>query len=386
MATMADKADYYETLGVARNATAQEIAAAYRKQAIKYHPDSNPGDEGATRRFKLAAEAYEVLSDAGKRARYDQYGHAGVDGGATRFHDVEDILDAFGDMFGGGIFGDFFGGGRRGRRVHRGQDIRSQVTLDLEEAARGVRKTVEFQRSKPCATCSGSGAAPGSVRESCPRCGGRGQVVQAAGILRVQTTCPNCGGAGSVVAHPCRECRGSGYEAGRVRLEINIPAGIDDGMRIRLSGEGEPSPDGGPPGDCYCFVSVREHRLFQRDGNHLILQLPISYSQAALGAAIDVPTLAGPDQLTIPPGTQSGEVFRLARRGMPDPHGGSRGDLLVQTFIEVPKKLDARQQELLRQLAELEHVEMPPQRSGFLEKIRDYFAHWGDESDEDPSS
>lgn len=384
---MADKADYYEILGVARSATPQQIAAAYRKLAIKYHPDSNPGDEDATRKFKQAAEAYEVLSDTEKRQRYDRYGHAGLAGGGTQFHDAEDIFDAFGDLFGGGIFGDFFGGGgRRGRRAHRGQDVRCQVTLDLEEAARGVRKTVEFQRSKQCGQCGGSGAARGSVRESCPRCGGRGQVVQAAGILRVQTTCPSCRGAGSVVAHPCDRCRGSGYEAAKVRLDINIPAGIDDGMRIRLTGEGEPSPDGGPPGDCYCFVAVREHRLFQRDGTHLILQLPMTYSQATLGATIEVPTLHGPDRLTIPPGTQSGEVFRLPRRGMPDPHGGPGGDLLVQTYIEVPKKLNARQQELLRQLAELERVEVTPQRRSFLDKIREYFAGAEAATEEDPSS
>lgn len=383
MATMADKADYYEVLGVSRTASAKEIAAAYRKKAIKYHPDSNPGDENATQKFKDAAEAYEVLSDSDKRARYDRYGHAGVEGAATHFHDVEDILDAFGDMFGGSIFGDFFGGGRRSRRAHRGQDIRCQVTLDLEEAARGVTKTIEFERSRACSSCGGSGAAPGSARETCRRCGGHGQVVQAAGILRVQTTCPTCRGAGSVVAHPCAACRGSGFVAGRIKREIHIPAGVDNGVRLRLNGEGDPSPDGGPPGDCYCVVQVREHTLFHRDGNHLILQLPIAFSQAALGATIQVPTLDGPDSLSIPAGTQSGEVFRLRRRGMPDPHGGGRGDLLVQTFIEVPKELSPAQEALLRQLAELERVEVTPHRRGFLDKLRDYFLPTSDEMRED---
>ncbi len=379
MTMMADKADYYEVLGVSRTATAKEIATAYRQKAIKYHPDSNPGDENATRMFKQAAEAYEVLSDADKRARYDRYGHAGLAGNTTQFHDVEDIFDMF-----GGIFGDLFGGSRHARRTHRGSDIRCDVTLDLEEAARDVRKTVEFQRSRTCEQCSGSGAAPGSTRETCRRCGGHGQVVQAAGILRVQTTCPTCRGAGTVVARPCQRCRGSGFVAGTVRREIHIPAGVDNGIRLRLAGEGEPSPDGGPPGDCYCFIHVREHALFHRDGSHLILKLPIAYSQAALGATIEVPTLGGRDTLTIPAGTQSGEVFRLRRRGMPDPNGGPRGDLLVQTIIEVPKKLHPEQETLLRRLAELEHAEVTPQRRSFLDKLRDYFASTEGDAEKDP--
>ncbi len=383
---MSDKTCYYDILGVPRSASTQEIASAYRKLAIRYHPDSHPGDEDATEKFKQAAEAYEVLSDATKRARYDQYGHMGVDGSATQFHSVDDILDAFGDMFGGSVFGDFFGGGsRRGRRVHRGHDIRCQLTLNLEEAARGATKRVEFQRSKPCGRCDGTGAMPGSTRETCRRCGGHGQVVQAAGILRVQTTCPSCRGSGTVISHPCNQCRGTGYEAGQVAIDVAIPAGIDDGMRVRLPGEGEPSPDGGPPGDCYCFVSVREHPLFHRDGTHLVLQLPITYTQAALGATIEVPTLSGPDNLTIPEGTQSGEVFRLRKRGMPNPHGGVKGDLLVQTYIEVPKKLNERQEVLLRQLAELEHADVTPQRKSFLDKLRNYFAPSGEEGNEDQS-
>ncbi len=380
---MPEKACYYEVLGVSRDASTGDIASAYRKLAIKYHPDSHPGDEDATQKFKVAAEAYEVLSDEQKRARYDQYGHAGVDANAAQFHSADDILDAFGDMFGGGVFGDFFGGGRRGPRVHRGRDIRCQVTLDLEEAARGCTKTVTFQRSRPCRQCDASGAMPGSSRETCRRCGGHGQVVQAAGILRVQTTCPTCHGTGAVISRPCTACKGSGYEAGTVSIDVAIPAGVDDGMRVRLTGEGEPSPDGGTPGDCYCFVSVREHELFHRDGSHLILQLPIAYTQAALGATIQVPTLEGPDNLIIPPGTQSGEVFRMRRRGMPDPHGGPHGDLMVQTYIEVPKKLNAKQQELLRQLAEQEHLDVTPYRRTFLDKLRDYFAPIEDENVED---
>jgi molecular chaperone DnaJ len=370
MATMA-KRDYYEVLGVKRQASQQQIAAAYRKLAVKYHPDSNPGDAEAVEKFKEAAEAYEILSEPDKRSRYDQFGHAATDQFAHQFHDVEDIMEAFGD-----IFSEMFGGGRRsgGRRVRRGADIRVDVTLDLEEAARGVTKSVEFLRNKACGTCKGSGSKPGSQRAVCRRCNGHGQVVQSAGILRVQTTCPSCHGAGSIITDPCGDCRGRGHVQERARLDVTIPGGVDSGMRVRLAGYGEPSQDGGPPGDCYCFVSVRKHKLFEREGPHLILRMPISYSQAALGATLEVPTLEGRYELTVPAGTQSGEVFRVRGRGMPDPRGGSAGDLHVQTFIEVPKKLGPRQEELLRELAELERSEVSPHRKSFLERLREYFS------------
>ncbi|MBP86996.1 MAG: molecular chaperone DnaJ [Planctomycetaceae bacterium] len=372
---MADKRDYYEVLGVSRSASDKEIANAYRKLALKNHPDANPDNEEATERFKEAAEAYEVLNDPEKRSRYDQYGHAAVDGGGAQFHDVEDIFEAFGDMFSGGLFGDLFGGGRRrGRRQRRGADIRCDVTLDLEEAARGVTKTVGFARSKRCASCDASGVRPGSSKEQCSRCGGRGQVVQSAGILRVQTACPACQGAGAIITDPCSDCRGRGFVPSRVKLDVKIPAGIDDGMRYPLQGQGEPSPDGGPSGDCYLFIAVRPHRLFEREGRHLILRLPISYTQAALGAIIEVPTLNGRYDLTVPTGTQPGEVFRIRGEGVPDPRGGVHGDLLVQTFIEIPKKLSNEQEKLLRELAELEDAHVTPHRKSFIEKLRDYFA------------
>ncbi|MCY2993779.1 MAG: molecular chaperone DnaJ [Planctomycetota bacterium] len=368
---MAAKRDYYEVLGVSRNAAEKDIATAYRKLAIKYHPDTNREDPGATENFKEAAEAYEVLSDAEKRTIYDQYGHAGLErGGASpQFHDVSDIFEAFGDLFG---LGDMLGGRRRSQH-RRGSDVRCDVALTLEEAAKGVTKTIEFTRSKRCVTCHGSGSRPGSSPQPCRRCGGRGQTVQSAGILRVQTTCQACRGTGFLITDPCATCRGSGYVHDRVQLQVPMPAGIDDGMRVRLSGQGEPSPDGGPAGDCYCFVAVRPHRLFQRDGSHLILKLPISYTQAALGAAIEVPTLIGRDQLQIPRGTQSGKVFRLAGRGLANPHGGPVGDLLVQTYIEVPEKLTPRQEELLRELAEVEQANVTPHRKSFLEKLTSYF-------------
>jgi molecular chaperone DnaJ len=376
MATMAGKRDYYEVLGVQRSATEKEISLSYRKLAMKYHPDANPGDDSATEKFKEAAEAYEVLSDSEKRARYDQFGHQGVEG-AAQFTDVEDIFEAFGDMFSGGLFGDLFGR-KRGRRQRRGADLRCDVTLTLEEAARGITKSVEFTRSKRCQKCDGSGAKPGSSPESCRRCGGRGQVVQSAGFVRVQTTCPSCHGVGQLITNPCDECRGNGYVSTSVKMDVAIPAGVDDGMRVRLPGEGEPSPDGGPAGDCYCFITVRPHSIFKRDGKNLVLQVPISYSQAALGARLELPTLDGPEQLEIPQGTQHGEIFRLRQRGLADPRGGSVGDLLVQVYLEVPKRISTKQETLLRELAELERSEVMPHRKTFLEKLRDYFATGGD--------
>ncbi len=324
-------------------------------------------------RFKEAAEAFEVLNDPDKRARYDRFGHAGLEGaGVHQFSDVSEIFEAFGDILGGGIFGDIFG--RSGRRqVRKGADVGCEVRLDLLEAARGVTKTVEFERHEKCAECGGSGAKKGSQPQSCRYCGGRGQVVQATGFFRVQTTCPACHGAGSVVKDPCGKCRGEGFVAKSVRRDVMIPAGIDNEMRVRLAGEGEPSPNGGPPGDCYCLVSVEEHPLFQRDGQHLILRLPIAYSQAALGATVEVPTLDGRQPLSIAAGTQPGEVFRLRGQGMPDPRRRGRGDLLVEVLVEVPKTLSAKQEQLLRDLAAEEHAHVTPHRKKFFEKLKKYF-------------
>jgi molecular chaperone DnaJ len=377
MATMAAKRDYYEVLGVAKNASAKEIADSYRKLAIKYHPDKNPGDADAVAKFKEAAEAFEVLHDADKRSRYDRFGHAGVEGspGFHQFTDVNDIMEAFGDIFGGGLFGDFFGGGnRRGRRqVHKGGDVVCAVRLDLLEAARGVSKTVEFERHEKCTECDGSGAKPGTKPQTCSYCGGRGQVVQSSGFIRVQTTCPGCRGAGTVVKDPCPKCRGQAYVLRRVKRDVLIPPGIDDEMRIRLAGEGDPSPDGGPNGDCYCTVQVAQHPLFQRHGQDLVVHVPIAYSQAALGATIEVPTLEGREPLEVPAGTQPGEVFKLRGRGMPDPRRRGRGDLVVQVNIEVPKHLTTRQETLLRDLAAEERSHVSPHRLKFFEKLKQYF-------------
>ncbi len=376
MATMSAKRDYYDVLGVGRSASEEEIAEAYRKRALEYHPDRNPGDEEAVAKFKEAAEAFEVLSNSDKRARYDRYGHAGLEGpggGAPHFRDISDIFEAFGDIFGGGLFDDFFGGRRAGRRVRKGSDIRCELVLDLAEAARGITKTVRFNRHEKCATCGGSGARPGTQPEPCQYCGGRGRVIQSTGLFSLQSTCPSCGGAGAVVRDPCSDCRGQGYVVGRVTRDVKVPAGVDTHTRLRLQGEGEPSPNGGPPGDCYCFVTVKEHPLFKRDGPHLLCQVPIAYAQAALGAQIDVPTLDGRQELDIPRGTQSGDVFKLAGQGMPVPRRRGRGDLLVQVFIEVPKRLTAEHERILRELAEMENAHVSPQRKSFFSKVKEYF-------------
>ena len=371
MATMAEKRDYYEVLGVARTATSKELADAYRRLAIKYHPDKNPGNEDVIAHFKEAAEAFEVLNDPEKRARYDRYGHAGVDGGA-HFHDINDIFSAFGDIFGGGVFGDFFGGGRGGRRVRKGADVGTQVTLDLLEAARGVTRSVQFERHERCQDCQGSGARPGTKPQTCNYCGGRGQVVQSSGVFRVQTTCPVCHGEGTVIKDPCPKCSGHGVVGRRIKRDVVIPAGVDHQMRVRLAGEGEPSPNGGPPGDAYVLIEIREHPLFQREGHHLICRVPITYAQAALGASLEVPTLEGPDTVDIPAGTQPGDVFKLRGRGMPDPRGRGKGDLLVQVNLDVPKKLSPREEELLRELAKEENANVSPHRKTFLERLKDY--------------
>jgi len=372
MATMAEKRDYYEVLGVDRNAGEAQLSEAYRKLALKYHPDRNPGDDEAVGQFKEAAEAFEVLSHPEKRARYDRYGHAGLEGsGAPHFHDVSDIFNAFGDIFGEGFFSDFFGGGGRGARVHRGADIQCEVKLDLAEAAHGTAKIIRFMRHVACETCGGSGAKRGSKPEVCRYCGGKGRVVQSSGIFAMQTTCPSCHGSGRVVRDACGTCRGQGFVPKKVTRKVEIPAGVDDRTQLRLSGEGEPSPNGGPSGDCYCIIHVAEHPLFQRRGQHLICQVPINYPQAALGATIDVPTLDGREKLTIPAGTQNGDLLTLKGRGMPDPRYHGRGDLVVQVYVEVPQTLTPEHEAVLRQLAEIENAHVTPTRKSFFEKLKE---------------
>lgn len=372
---MATKRDYYEVLGVSRDAGGDEIKKAYKKLALKYHPDRNQGDEEAVTKFKEAAEAYEVLGNDEKRARYNRFGHQGVQGAAGRgggFNDINDIFDVFGDLFDG--FG--MGGGRRrggGRRPTQGDSLKTRLEIDLLEAAKGCEKTVEIRRKETCNTCDGSGAKPGSSADSCDYCGGHGQVVQSQGFFRVQTTCPACKGEGKIIRDKCSDCSGAGKVAESVKLDVRVPAGVDTGMTLRLSDEGEAGSLGGPRGDLYVEISVREHPLFHRDGPDLICEVPISYTQAVLGAEIEIPCLEGKTQHYIYPGTQPGEVIRIRGGGMPDPRGGRAGDLQLHVILEVPKKIDAAQEALLRDLAELEHAAVSPHRSSFFDKLKEWF-------------
>lgn len=375
---MASKRDYYEVLDVPRDASPDQIKKAYRKMALANHPDRNPGDQEATLRFKEAAEAFEVLSDPGKRDRYDHFGHAGLGGnGGGGFSDIQDIFDAFGDLFGGGIFG---GGTRQRTRARRGHSLRTAVTIELLEAASGCTRQLEIPRRELCGTCDGSGAAPGSTPQTCDYCGGNGRIVQSQGFFRVQTTCPACRGEGTVIREKCTACSGSGREQKTVHLEVKIPAGVDTGMQLCLRGEGEPGARGGPRGDLYVDIQVAEHPLFRREGPDLTCEVPITFSQAVLGTDLEIPILKGRHSLNVPPGTQNGHIFRLRGYGMPDPHGGPKGDLFVQVHVEVPRKLTERQEELIRELAELEQTHVSPHRKSFFEKLKEYFT--GHEAEE----
>ena len=371
---MVDQRDYYEVLGVERRATSAQITDAYRKLAVKHHPDKNPGNDEAAARFKEAARAFEVLSDADLRARYDRYGHAGLQGGRQHdFNEMSDIFEAFGDLFGGGIFGDAFGGRGRGSRSRKGRDVFCQVSLSLVEAARGATKTVEFARHEMCGTCDGSGAKKGTKPQACDYCGGKGQVIQSAGVFRLQTTCPACRGAGSVIREKCTDCGGAGLKEEHVERRVTIPAGVDSDVRVRLAGEGEPGGSGGPPGDCYCVIEIEAHPFLARDGRELHCEVPVSFTQAALGATVDVPTLDGAKPLQIARGTQSGDVIRVRGFGMPEVRGRGVGDLHVHVQVEIPKTLSPRAEELLRELAKEEHAAVSPKRSSFFSRLAEYF-------------
>ncbi|MDA0832677.1 MAG: molecular chaperone DnaJ [Planctomycetota bacterium] len=381
---MTSTRDYYEILGVSKSASAEEIKKAYKKMALSNHPDRNPDDPEAIGRFKEAAEAFEVLGDENKRSRYDRFGHAGVSGGNGRgagFHDVGDIFEAFGDLFEGFGFG--FSGNRstRGGRASRGASLQTSLTIKLEEAAAGCTREIELQRHETCTTCEGSGAKAGTTPQKCDYCGGHGQVVQSRGFFRVQTTCPACRGEGAIVREKCEGCSGAGKIAKTVRLEVNVPAGVDNGMQLCLRGEGEAGSQGGPRGDLYVDLNIPEHPFFKRDGVNLLCQIPVTYTQAALGTEIEIPLIKGRHQLIIPKGTQPGEVIRIRGAGMSDPRGHRKGDLLVTIQLEVPKKLNAKHEKALRELAELEHANVSAHRKSFFEKIKDYFVDDPDESD-----
>ncbi len=372
------KRDYYEVLGVTRSSEDEDIKRAYRKLAMKYHPDRNSGQgqSEAELLFKECAEAYEVLSDPEKRRRYDQYGHAGVAGGQHDFShmNVADIFSMFGlDDFFGGAFGGR--GGAGSRQQARGYDLETRVELSLAEVAAGTEKTIEFEKHAVCENCSGSGAKPGTRPAVCPACGGQGRVAQQGfgGMFRMVTTCPNCSGRGQVVREHCVSCGGSGRQLARRVVKVKIPAGIHESQAIRVTGEGEAGEQGSPSGDLICEVAIKPHSIFTRHNNDLVCQVPISFTQAALGAKIDVPTLTQTEALEIPAGSQHGEVFKLKGKGLPDLRSRKTGDELVQILLEVPRKLSDKQRQLLRDFAATEDGAHMPQRKGFLDKLKDVF-------------
>jgi molecular chaperone DnaJ len=374
------KRDYYEVLGVDKTAGADDVKRAYRRLAIKYHPDKNPGDKDAEAKFKECAEAYEVLSDTDKRARYDQYGHAGLQGSGVHDFSRMNVEDIFGALNLEDIFGDLFGGGGRSRRTaargpHRGYDLETVVELTLNDVAVGVEKSIEFTRQDNCEDCGGSGSAKGSSPSKCPACGGSGQVAQAGlgGFFQMVSTCPQCRGSGKVITNPCKTCRGSGKVPKKRLVTIKIPAGVHEGQSVRVAGEGEPGFNGGPRGDLYCYVRLKEHPFLQRDGVNLIAVVPISFTQAALGGIVEVPSLTGRRELKISPGTQTGDVFRIKGQGLPDIRTKRSGDELVQVIVEIPKKLNSQQEELLRKFAETEDNTVMPKSKGFFEKLKQYF-------------
>jgi molecular chaperone DnaJ len=377
------KRDYYEVLGVERESSGDEIKRAYRRGALKYHPDNYKGDKSeAEVKFKELAEAYEVLCDPVKRQRYDRFGHEGLRGAGL--HDfssmgVNDISSMFQDIF-EGLFGGGFGSSRgRGREVDRGMDLETEVDLTLEQVATGVEQTLEFERMDLCDTCSGSGARAGSQPQRCETCGGYGQVQQQMpGFLGVSvriTTCPRCRGKGNTVTDPCADCDGSGRARKKRVLMVRVPPGVRDGQIVRVAGEGEPSPSGTSRGDLHVYVRIRPHPLLGRRGNDLVCQVPVSFTQAALGGRIEVPTLAGAEETALPAGTQNGDILTLKKRGLPDPRTGRPGDEFVQVLIEIPRKLTRKQRELLKEYAETETNRPMPQRKGFLERLKEYFGN-----------
>jgi molecular chaperone DnaJ len=373
---MAEKRDYYEVLGVSRDAGADEIKKAYRKLAVKFHPDKNPGDHTAEEKFKELGEAYEALSDPEKRASYDRFGHAAFSGGGGRpgggFHDPMDI---FSQIFGGG-FEEFFGGGgahRRSSGKQRGSDLRYDLEISLEEAARGVEKELEIERYVPCDTCGSRGTKGSGGVKACTSCGGRGVVARQAGIFIQQSTCPECRGAGETISDPCNSCKGDGRVQRDSRIKLRIPAGVDTGTRLRSSGNGDAGVRGGSAGDLYVFLHVKDHDVFERDDADLFCEVPMPFATAALGGELKVPTLDGQSSIKIPAGTQGGTVFRLREKGMPSLSNGRRGDLNVRVQVEVPTKLSGEQQDKLRSFSESIGDHNSPMQGGFLEKAKRFF-------------
>ncbi len=373
--TRVSKADYYEVLGVSRNASDQELKSAYRKQALKYHPDRNPGNREAEEKFKEASEAYQVLSDAEKRAAYDRYGHAGVGGqgfSAGPFGGGVDLGDIFGDLF-----GEMFnvgGGVHRATRQHRGDDLRFDLTIDFEDAIFGTETEVKLRRLDVCTACNGRGSASGRGPSVCSQCQGRGQIRYQQGFFSVARTCTACGGTGSVIGDPCPTCRGEGRAAREVKLNVKVPPGVEDGTRVRYAGEGDAGRAGGPKGDLYIILSIRPHDFFERSGHDLHCVVPISFPQAALGAEFEIAGIDGPINIKVPEGTQSGKELRIRGRGVPYLNDKGHGDLIVKVIVQIPRKLSRAQRDLVAKLGESLTVDNKPASPGLIEKMKDLFS------------
>ncbi len=367
------KRDYYEVLSVTRDCDEQTLKSAYRKLALQYHPDRNPGNREAEERFKEAAEAYAVLSDSQKRSAYDRFGHQGVNGGGFSgfdegtFYGFEDIL---GDLFG---LGDIFGRGRQRSRVQRGEDIRYDLEISFQDSMRGISADLQIPRREACSKCQGSGAEPNGGLVTCSVCNGRGEVLYQQSFLSIRKTCPSCGGRGKLIRQACTQCHGEGYSAAEKKLKVNIPAGVDSGTRLRLSGEGNPGPPGSQPGDLYVVVKVAEHPIFERRDTDLHCTLPINVAQAVLGAEIEIETFDGPQKISIPEGTQAGAQFRLRSLGVPNLNSRGRGDLYVHVDVQVPKKITRDQRRLFEQLRALLPTDNAPHEKSVFEKVKDFF-------------
>ena len=370
--------DPYETLGVSRSAAVEEIKTSYRKLAMKYHPDRNPGDAAAEESFKEISQAYDILIDPDKRAAYDRYGYAAFQspgsGPGAGFHDPFDLFREVFGSGGGGIFEHFFGGSGGGADQARGADLRYDLEIKLEEAARGVEKEIEIRKTGRCSACGGSGGGPGAHLHTCPTCRGRGQVIATRGFFQVAQPCPRCHGAGEMFDHPCKVCRGDGRAEITTRIKLKIPAGIEDGSRLRSGGNGEAGLRGAASGDLYVVVHIREHAVFARDGDDLFCEMPVSFVIAALGGEINVPTLEGKASIKVPAGTQNGTVFKLRGKGMPHLRGSGQGQLLVRAVVEVPTKLTAGQRRKLEEFAESCGDQNAPMTRSFLERAKEFFS------------
>jgi len=379
------KSDYYELLGIKKGATEDEIKKSYRKLAVKYHPDKNPGNKSSEDKFKEISEAYEVLSDTEKRSKYDQFGHAAFGPGSrsSRGGGFHDPFDIFKDVFSGGggeggsgssIFEDLFGGTRRSGGSNRGSDLRYDMELTFEEAVKGCEKIININKLDSCNSCKGSGAADGGRNTKCSTCDGQGQIIQSQGFFSVQQTCPRCKGTGSTIDKPCNKCSGEGRTKKSSKITIRVPAGVDSGARLRSTGNGEAGILGGTPGDLYCVLHVKEHEIFERDGDDLLCEVPISFLQAALGAEIEVPTLNGKARINVPTGTQSGTILRLRDKGVKNIQGYGKGDLHIRVIVEVPTRLNSDQKAKLTEFGELCDDKVNPMRGSFFEKAKKFFS------------